>query len=267
MRLPAALHGTVAVWRGLHRPNEKLLELMLVAPSARELGARHVVLVCPYLAYMRQDTAFAPGEAVSQRHVGRLLAQHFEAVVTVDPHLHRAASLDAVLPGSRGVVVSATGLLGVWVARHVPAALLLGPDEESAPWLRRAAQDGAGALGQTRPLDHACCLKHRMGDRDVRVTLPPDLPLRGRAVVLIDDIGSTGYTSAHVARQCIDSGAASVDLAVTHALFVGDAIAVLTRAGVRHVWSTDCVPHPSNVVSVVPLLAAAVRDAAAFDLA
>jgi len=48
-------------------------------------------------------------------------------------------------------------------------------------------------------------------------------------------------------------------VAVTHALFVGDALLHVQAAGVRAVWSTDCVPHATNVVSVVPLLAAALR--------
>jgi ribose-phosphate pyrophosphokinase len=52
-------------------------------------------------------------------------------------------------------------------------------------------------------------------------------------------------------------GATSVDVAVTHALFVGDAWAQVQAAGVRHVWSSDCVPHASNVVAVAPLIAAA----------
>ena len=54
-----------------------------------------------------------------------------------------------------------------------------------------------------------------------------------------------------------------MDVAVTHGLFIGDALDNLRAAGVRHVWSSDCVPHASNAVSVVPLLAAALRQAAA----
>ena len=53
------------------------------------------------------------------------------------------------------------------------------------------------------------------------------------------------------------AGAASIDVAVTHALFLGDALDQLRAAGVRHVWSTDAVPHASNVVSVAPLIARA----------
>ena len=161
--------------------------------------------------------------------------------------------------GAAGAL-SAAGLLGAWVARNVPEALLLGPDEESAPWVGRAAQDGATALGRPRPLDHACCVKQRRGDRDVRVALPPELPLRGRAVVLIDDIASTGHTLADATRHCLEGGAASVDIAVTHALFVGDAMTLLEHAGARHVWSTDCAPHASNAVIVVPMVADALRE-------
>ena len=74
LRLPASLPARVVVWRGLHQPNEKLVELLLVAQTARTLGARHLTLVAPYLAYMRQDIAFNPGEAISQRVVGAFLA-------------------------------------------------------------------------------------------------------------------------------------------------------------------------------------------------
>jgi ribose-phosphate pyrophosphokinase len=74
-------------------------------------------------------------------------------------------------------------------------------------------------------------------------------------------VSSTGRTLAVTATALFARGAAAVDVAVTHALFVDDALAHLARCGVRHVWSSDSVPHPSNVVSVVPLLAAALRGA------
>jgi ribose-phosphate pyrophosphokinase len=88
----------------------------------------------------------------------------------------------------------------------------------------------------------------------------PDSDVRGRAVVLMDDVASTGRTLAVAARAALAQGAASVDVVVTHALFVGDALDQVRAAGVRHVWSTDCVPHVSNVITVVPLLATAIRS-------
>lgn len=252
LRLPPRLPPRVALLRGLQQPNAKLAELLLAAAGARELGAAQLMLVAPYLAYMRQDMAFQPGEVVSQRHLGRLLAQSFDGVVTVDPHLHRVHSMQEIVPGRRGVALSAAPLLGAWVAARVPAALLFAPDEEALPWATAAAQ-GSG-------LDVAWARKHRRGDRDVEVTLPAT-PLQGRAVVLIDDVASTGRTLEVAARGVLERGAASVDVAVTHALFVGDALQRVRAAGVRHVWSSDCVPHESNCVSVAPLLAQALLAA------
>jgi ribose-phosphate pyrophosphokinase len=254
LRLPPVLPARTVVLRGLQQPNSRLAPLLLAAAGARELGAVHLTLVAPYLAYMRQDMAFTPGEVVSQRHLGSLLAQAFDVVVTIDPHLHRITTLDEVLPGKRGVALSAAPLLGAAVAQALPHALLLAPDEEAGQWVRAAALPHG--------LDHAVCHKVRSGDFDVAVALP-NLPVVGRAVVLLDDVASTGNTLAAAARGALAQGAASVDVVVTHALFVGDALARVHAAGVRHVWSSNCVPHASNVVSVVPLLAQALVAAGA----
>lgn len=251
LRLPPQLPAQVLLLRGLDRPHDKLVELLITVGAARELGARQLVLVCPYLAYMRQDMAFTPGEAVSQRHIGAVLGQAVDGLITVDPHLHRIASLDEVMPGRRTRALSAAPLLGRFVAQHQPDALLLGPDEEALQWV--------AAAGAATGLDHAVCTKQRLGDREVRVALPA-LPLAGRAVVLMDDVASTGRTLIEAATACLAAGAASVDAAVTHALFVGDAYAQLQAAGVRRVWSTDAIRHPSAVVPLAPLLAEAVRS-------
>lgn len=253
LKLPAELPACVLLLRGLHRPNDKLVELLIAAPAARELGARQLVLVSPYLAYMRQDVAFTPGEAVSQRHVAGLIARVVDAVVTIDPHLHRIASLDEVMPGCVTRSVTAARALGAWIKREVPAALLLGPDEEALQWVAEA--------GRVHGLEHAVCTKQRRGDRDVLIALP-DRPIAGRAVVLMDDVASTGRTLIEAAAACLHAGAASVDVAVTHALFSGDAYAELRGSGVRRVWASDAVPHESAVIPVAPLLAEAVRSLA-----
>ena len=250
LRLPPRLPPRVVLMRGLEQPNDRLTELLLAAAGTRELGCTHLTLVCPYLGYMRQDMAFTPGEVVSQRHIGRLLAQSFDAVVTIDPHLHRVATMDEVVPGRRGLALTAAPLLGAFVAGQLPNAVLLGPDEEAGQWVRVAA----AAHG----LDHAVCVKQRHGDHDVQVALPT-MDVRGRAVVLFDDVASTGRTLVAAAQGAWAAGAASVDVAVTHALFVGDALMHVHAARVRHVWSSDSVPHASNVVGVAPLLAGALR--------
>ena len=248
LRLPEALPARVVLLRSLDRPNEKLTELLLAARTARELGAEHLTLVAPYLAYMRQDKAFAPGEAISQRIVGRFLADLFDALITVDPHLHRVSSLGQAVPVAQPVTLSGAPLLADLIARLCPAALLVGPDEESAQWIEQAAS--------RHGFDRAVCRKVRRGDKQVEIELP-ERDFTNRAAVLLDDVASSGHTLAQAGRLLLAAGAASVDVAVTHALFAGDALEVLRQAGIRNVWSTDCIRHASNATSMAPAIAAA----------
>ena len=254
LRLPLqpgqALPEQLVLYRSLDRPNEKLVELLLLAGEARRLGVQRLWLVAPYLAYMRQDMAFHPGEVVSQQIIGPFLAGLFDGVITVDPHLHRIASLAEAIP--RGVAVSLSGapMLAELIAEQVEQPLLLGPDAESAQWVGQAAAVHGWA--------HGVCTKLRSGDRQVQISLPA-LDLRGRNVVLLDDVASSGRTLAAAAQQALAAGAATVDVAVTHALFAGDALAVIAAAGVGRVWSTDCISHPSNAIAMAPCLAQALQ--------
>jgi ribose-phosphate pyrophosphokinase len=252
LRLPDVLPRHVAIFRSLHDPNEKLVELLLTTQTARNLGAQHITLIAPYLAYMRQDIAFRPGEAISQRIIGKFLATLCDAIITVDPHLHRVATLQEAVPvrAENALVLSGAPLLADWIAAHRSSPVLVGPDEESAQWVAVAAARHGFA--------HAVCRKVRSGDRDVAVALP-DVAVVGRQVVLMDDVCSTGHTVAQAARLLLAAGAASVDVAVTHALFAGDAMRVLQDAGVGEVWSTDCIAHASNVVPMATAIAQCLR--------
>jgi ribose-phosphate pyrophosphokinase len=154
------------------------------------------------------------------------------------------------VPVPQAVVLSGAQPLADLIARRRPGALLVGPDGESAQWIAQAAA--------RHGFDHAVCTKVRRGDRDVTIELPA-LDARGRAVVLLDDMASTGRTLALAAQLLRQAGAASVDVAVTHALFAGDALQALHDAGVGEVWSTDCIPHASNTVPMADVLGEAVR--------
>ncbi len=250
LRLPASLPAKVIVYRSLVNPNEKLIELLFVAQTARQLGAKDLTLIAPYLAYMRQDIAFHEGEVVSQKIIGRFLAQVFDGLVTIDPHLHRVATLEEASPVKRAITLSGAPLLGNYIAQQIPDAFLLGPDSESAQWIASAAKKHG--------FDHAACEKIRRGDKDVQVQLPA-VDLKGRRVVILDDVASSGRTLAKATHAALEAGASSVDVAVTHALFADDALQVIREAGVRHIWSTDCIAHESNVVSIAAMLAEALR--------
>ena len=255
LRLPLAegqpLPAQVVLYRSLDRPNDKLVELLLVSVEARRLGVPRLLLVAPYLAYMRQDIAFNPGEVVSQTIVGPFIAEHYDALVTVDPHLHRIERLQQAVPlGEAALTLSGAPMLARLIAERRERPLLIGPDAESQQWIESAAAQFG--------YDHGVCSKIRHGDRDVEIQLPA-LPFKGRQVVLLDDVASSGRTLAGAAKLLLAAGAASVDVAVTHALFAGDALAVIKAAGVGEVWSADCIAHPSNAIAMAPMLTGALQ--------
>jgi len=248
VRLPARLPADVVLHRSLDHPNDKLVEVLLTAEGARTVGASNLTLVAPYLCYMRQDAAFTPGEVVSQRIIGRFLADHFDTVVTVDPHLHRVSSLAEAVPAARAVALSAAHAMGEFLATRRRGVLLAGPDAESDQWVRSVAEVAG--------LDYVVGEKQRLDDRRVDVTLP-ERDYGGAEVVLVDDVASTGHTLARAAEALAKRGAVRVDVLVTHALFASGAREALEAAGVKEIWSADSISHPSNVIALAPLLAAA----------
>ncbi|MFC3282488.1 ribose-phosphate diphosphokinase [Litchfieldella rifensis] len=242
------LPRTLVIYRSLDRPNDKLVELLLIARHARRLGIQQLVLVAPYLAYMRQDIAFNPGEIVSQTVIGEFLGGLFDAVITVDPHLHRISRLQEAIPHGYAVALSGAPRLAELIAMKRDSPLLIGPDAEAAQWVQSAAE----ATG----FDHGVCRKVRHGDTRVEVELPA-IDVAGRKVVLMDDVASSGHTLARAAEGLLAAGAASVDVAVTHAIFAGDALQVIRGAGVKEIWSSDSISHPSNAIALAPVLAQA----------
>ncbi len=247
VRLPAELPEQVVFCRSLDRPNSKLIELILAAAEARELGARHLTLVAPYLCYMRQDKSFHSGEVVSQKVIGSLLAEHFDALITVDPHLHRVHNLAEAVPTAHSVALSATGPIADFLAQERPDALLVGPDGESEQWV--------SAVARKAGLDYVVGTKTRSGDLEVTIDLEGDF--KDRRVVLLDDMASTGRTLEVAATIVRRQSPASISAIVTHALFVDGAIERMLNAGLWHVWSTDSIPHESNKIPLAGLIAPA----------
>jgi ribose-phosphate pyrophosphokinase len=246
VRLPLPLPEKAIVCLTLDHPNDKLVDLILVASTARRLGVRHLTLVTPYLCYMRQDKEFHPGESVSQKIIGELLANYFDAVITVDPHLHRVHSLDQVFPDTTCVTLTATKPMSTFLGDTMENPLLIGPDEESEQWVASIAADNG--------YDFAVAKKKRTGDYSVEVELP-QLNYQGREVVLVDDIASSGRTLADAAKKLNAENAASISVLVTHGLFAEGALEQLQKSGVNNIWSTDSVLHSSNCIQLDELLA------------
>ena len=246
---PAA--DTTILYAALDQPNDKLISLLFAAEALRRGGAERLVLVAPYLCYMRQDIAFHAGEAISQRAMGSLLATIVDRVVTVDAHLHRTPDIGAVFPGIEAENLSAMPAIANTLAKAGvdPATIVIGPDAESEPWVR----DLAARLG----LQHTVARKVRHGDRSVEIDFADAALLAGRPALMVDDIVASGTTLTVAAKTLRAMGASAVDSVVTHALFPPEMIAAFTEAGIRSIRSSDSVPHPTNAIALGDILAAA----------
>jgi ribose-phosphate pyrophosphokinase len=237
--------------RSLDDPNAKLVEVLLAASALRERGARQVILIAPYLAYMRQDMAFRPGEAVSQRVIGRLLADTFDGVLTVDPHLHRVHTLGEVIPGIPAIAITAAPVLAAAIDRDA-APVLAGPDAESYQWVSVvAARAGLPFITGT---------KQRRGDRDVAVTFEDGAAVAGRPVVLVDDLISSGRTLIKAAAGLHTAGAARVEALAVHSLASDADITAMHAAGIATIRASDSVAGPLAQLPLAPALAQAIIE-------
>lgn len=234
----------------LHRPDDKVLPLFFLAETLRELGAREVGLVAPYLAYMRQDRRFQPGEGVTSRYFAQMVSGRVDWLVTVDPHLHRLESLGEVYDVPTKVVHAAP-VVAEWIAQNIERPLLIGPDAESEQWVADVAER-AGA-------PHVVLEKIRRGDRDVEVSVPEVDRWREHTPVLVDDIISTARTMIETLGHLRRAGMASAVCIGVHGVFAEGAYEELLEAGARSVVTSDTIAHASNGITVVPGVARACR--------
>jgi len=250
LRFAGDLAGqTVALVCTLDRPNEKTLPLLFAAATARELGAAKVGLVAPYLAYMRQDKRFNPGEAVTSREFARLLSDAFDWLVTVDPHLHRYKSLSEIyrIPTC---VVHAAPLMAAWIKANVEQPVIIGPDVESKQWVAAVAKQIAAS--------YAVFDKIRRGDREVEIKIKNLDAFVGHTPVLVDDIISSGQTMLAAIRLLKDRGLAAPVCIAVHGVIATGAYEALLAAGAR-VVTCNTVPHASNAIDVNGLLGESLR--------
>ncbi len=247
VRIESPVEGrTVLLCCTLDRPDDKIMPLLFLAKAARELGAEKVVLIAPYLAYMRQDDRFQPGEGISSVYFGQLLSNAIDELITVDPHLHRYASLDEVYSVPSRVVRAAPAI-AKWVCAHLPPPLLIGPDRESEQWVAAVAAEADAP--------HLILEKIRHGDREVEISLPMADHWRDRTPVLIDDIISSAGTMIEAVGQVRRAGLPPPICIGVHAVFADRAYADLLASGAAQVVTCNTVPHESNRIDVSDLLA------------
>lgn len=234
----------------LARPDQVFLPLAFTADLLRDLGAVDVGLVAPYLAYMRQDQRFKPGEAITSVPFARMISKTVNWLVTVDPHLHRRQNL-AEIYSIPALPVHAAASIGRWLNDNLDNIVLVGPDSESRQWVKAVA-DIAGA-------PFIVLEKIRRGDRDVEISVPDADRWRDRTPVLVDDIISTARTMIETVEHLKQADMKPAVCIGVHAVFTPGAFEELKKAAVADIVTCNSVPHASNIIDLSALIAAGIE--------
>jgi ribose-phosphate pyrophosphokinase len=229
-----------------HPQNDNLIGLLLMLDTAKNLGAKRITAVVPYLAYARQDKSFKSGEAVSLLTVLKLIGQAgADELVTVD--IHEESSIRGLsLPVKN---LTAMPLVGKYLNRlKLKNPAVLGADQ--------GAERRAQMVAEEMDADYDYLEKRRITPTKVMMK-PKSLEVRGRDIVIVDDIISTGETVAEAAKILKHQGAREIWAACTHAVLAGNAVQILRAAGVKKIIATDTIERRESLISVAPLIARA----------
>jgi len=235
----------------LDQPNTKILPLLFIAETAKDLGAKRIGLCVPYLAYMRQDKRFHKGESITADYFSKLLSQYFDWLVTIDPHLHRHHTLSEIysIPSE---ALHATKHVARWIAGHIENPLLIGPDHESKQWVEAIAHEAR--------TPYLILEKIRHGDSNVEISSPEIGAYKNHTPVLVDDIISTAQTMIQTLSHLKKLQMAPPVCIGVHAVFAGNAYDALLEAGAARVISCNTIHHPSNSIDLSPLLLNGIQE-------
>lgn len=247
--------NVVVVQSMYHRPDEYLLEYFLMVDALKDLGAKKVIGVIPYFAYARQDQRFKPGEAISLKTVSKLIEKAgTDELYVIDVHRHRVEEAEfSRLVNIPVYYLTAMPELAKYAVEHfnLDNPVVIGPDVEAKFWAKIAAE--------TIGAEYDYLEKQRISDREV-VIKPKKLNVKGREVLIVDDIVSTGGTMVRAIEVIKREGAKRIITACTHPVLVEDALTKILMAGAEALIGTDTIPSPVSVVSVAPIIARNIRE-------
>jgi len=247
LKLPFSVEGKkVIIVEGMHpNPNEIIIETIFAVRTAKELGAEEVVLVAPYLAYLRQDKRFHPLECWSNRIISAIL--HFaDSIIAIDPHIQRISDLQSIfkIPAKQ---ITANTLIAEYIQKNIKDPVILGPDEESYQWAEKIAE--------TINVEVTVLRKKRYTSRHVVIKLKTETNLKGRNVVIVDDIISSGHTMIEVIKQAKKMKAKTITCLAVHGIFAENALAKLKKAGATSIITTNTVMNPTSKIDVSSVIA------------
>src|SRR3989344_3485180 len=225
--------------------NDCLIEVLFAANTAKDLGAKKVILVAPYFPYLRQDKRFKPGECISIKVVGKFIDRIFDRVYIIDPHLHRQRALSNLFK-TKAVNLTSNSCIASYIKKNIKNPVVIGPDWESYKWAGKAA-DIIGCKSYILE-------KKRYSGRKVKVTVNKKIDLKGKNVVLVDDIISTGNTLIGAMKNLKRLGAGKFDIVAVQGIFVENALEKLRKMNAK-VITTNTTPNKAAKIDLSGLIA------------
>ncbi len=229
--------------------DSRLIQLAFIAAAAKRNNARKVTAIVPYLAYARQDKIFLQGENISIETIAHMLkAAGVDTLVTVNIHAETALSK---FPFPAKTLSAIPLLAEYFTQKGYKKAFALAPDK-GAMHIAEQAQSVLG--GEAGHLE-------KQRDRYTGQTsqTAKHLNVKGKTVIIFDDIISTGGTIIGAAKILREQGATKVFAACVHPLLIGDAEKRILDAGVEEIVGTDSVPSHNSKVTLAPLIAKALK--------
>ena len=236
----------VVILCGLDKPNKKLSPLIFLADLCKELGAKKIKLISPYLGYMRQDIRFNEGEAITSKSFAKILNGYFDSGITIDPHLHRYEKMSEIYDFPFKVL-HASNVIAEWIKENIKNPVLIGPDSESKQWVSDVAKKANAPFMVLN--------KIRNGDKEVEISVPNVEKYKKYTPVLVDDIISTARTMIGTVEHLKDAGMEKIICIGIHAVFAGDGYEALKNAKVCDIITCNTIHHKTNRIDISDIIA------------
>jgi len=228
-------------------PDESIIEMLLLQDTIRSMGAKTITLVIPYFGYGRQDRVFKRGEANSASVMIRLLSLNCDKVITVD--IHKEDILDEFKCPAVDIK-AAPAFAKHFLDRKCGIDLVLAPDV--------GASARAKAVGDLMGVPHDHLEKVRISGTEVRIS-PATIDCKGKSILIVDDMISTGGTIVAAKAALKDAGAKRVIVACCHGVFVNNALSRLVEDG-GIVLTCNTLYNPLSKISVSELIVGAILE-------
>jgi ribose-phosphate pyrophosphokinase len=219
--------------------NDVLILCLLATKTLKQMKAKKIYLLAPYMPYLRQDHAFHKGESISGFTVSKFLSEIFDGVITLDPHLHRVTTMKGFF-SCKAQKLTATKLIAEYLKKK--DCVLVGPDAESKQWINAIAK----AAGK----DFVVAKKKRYGSRKVEVKIDKGkVEIKGKKVIIVDDIISTGHTIMEAVKALKKEKIKNIECYCIHGLFMECALEKIKKMNII-VGATNSVKNKVEKIDI-----------------